>query len=231
MKVFTVEEKDIMNGAKVETFDLRTAEVKIPAIIVGEEGRGRKLGVLPVKLTPEKYQEWKEKGEVMIYEATLGKTKSGAYKLLPPGEGEERLDYFIGVFRTPIGFRGSNSYTGDKTGKWVVQFPLWKEKLKKFDTKKEAEQYQKETSLYVSEICPEYFPWPGENLVEGIIAQGIAGYMGSGKQLVSLLPKEVVFRIEVGGRRYGAPHEYFYKYNGERFFAVTKEERRILEDF
>ena len=50
MRVFTINSGEVVEGGRVTTFTLKGAGVSIPAIIVGEEGRGRKLGVLPVQL-------------------------------------------------------------------------------------------------------------------------------------------------------------------------------------
>ena len=59
MKVYTVENGKVAEGVRVDSFTLKGAGVTIPAIIVGEEGRGRKLGVLPVQLRPEQYKNGK----------------------------------------------------------------------------------------------------------------------------------------------------------------------------
>ena len=47
-RIFTVLEGTVTEGAAVEMLRLSGAGIQIPAIIIGEEGRGRKRGVLPV---------------------------------------------------------------------------------------------------------------------------------------------------------------------------------------
>ncbi len=50
--VFTVKNGEITAGAVIETLHLKGAGVDIPAVIVGEEGRGRQRGVVPVGNPP-----------------------------------------------------------------------------------------------------------------------------------------------------------------------------------
>ena len=78
MKVFTIENGTRTEGARVETFTLQGAGVSIPAILIGEEGRGRKLGILPVQLLPDSYKEWQEK-KLCVYQfcRNRGETKAG----------------------------------------------------------------------------------------------------------------------------------------------------------
>src|SRR5690606_40374839 len=82
MKVFTIESGKVIEGAEVVTFALKNADVTIPAIIIGEEGRGRQLGVLPVKLTEENYNKWKTGETVIVHNARISETKSGRPKLV-----------------------------------------------------------------------------------------------------------------------------------------------------
>lgn len=157
MKIFTVESGKITEGARVDTFTLKGAGVSIPAIIVGEEGRGRKLGVLPVQLLPAQYKEWQENGYTYIHSATVGTTKAGKPKL----------------------FQTENA-----------------------DTEKC--------------IC---------------IAQGAAGRMGSGKQLVAIMPAGIVFRTGYSGRLYGAPSEHYYIYRDGQLLSATWDEREASDIF
>src|SRR5690606_9589088 len=81
MKIFTIENGKVTEGVRVNNFTLKGAGVSIPAILIGEEGRGRKLGVLPTQLLPDTYAEWKEKGCTHIHSAEVGTTKAGKPKL------------------------------------------------------------------------------------------------------------------------------------------------------
>ena len=121
-RVFTIREGKVTKGALVEKFSLKGAGIEIPAILVGEDGRGRKLGVLPVHLLPHQKEVWEEKGEVIVNFASIGHTRSGRPKLIacPDGSGNDEI---IVVFRTHIGFRGGNSHTGDRKRVYYTVHP------------------------------------------------------------------------------------------------------------
>ena len=204
MKIYTVENGRISEGATVDTFKLSKAEISIPAILVGEEGRGRRLGVLPVQLLPEKYKEWQEGKDIMIYSAEVGETKAGKPKLIE-SSGIADTEKCICVFRTRIGYRGANEHTGDRDGGTEEDF--WG-----------AEH-------------PTFLPFPGEVLCEGKIAQGDAGRMGSGSQLVAVMPANIVFRTAYHGRLYGEPPEHYYLFRDGQLLSATWEEREVAEIF
>lgn len=205
-KIFTIENGSVKEGAVVETLTLKGAGVDIPAIFVGEQGRGRERGVLPVQLPSILQVEWKEKGQVRISSAEVGTTKAGKPKLYArAGEGMDADDSVICVFRTNIGFRGSNSHTGDRTG-------------------------QVEKDAFGDERIT-FLDFPGEMLVSGHIAQGMAGRAGGGQQLVATMPKGIVFRTGYSGRLYGAPAAHYYLWDGERLLAVTWDERVASDIF
>lgn len=193
MKIFTVSSGNVIEGARVDSFTLKGANITIPAIIIGEEGRGRKLGILPVQLLPDSYKKWQEEGTISIYSAEVGETKTGRPKLIETS-GVTDTEKCICVFRTKIGFRGSNRHTGDRLG-------------------------------------DEFLPFPGEALCEGIIAQGAAGRMGSGSQLVAVMPAGTVFRTGYSGRLYGKPAEHYYIFRNGQILSATWEEREVAEIF
>jgi hypothetical protein len=197
MKIFTIESGKVTEGVRVDSFTLKGAGVSIPAIIVGEEGSGRRLGVLPVQLLSEQYKEWQEKGYTHIHSAAVGTTKSGKPKLFQT-EDADTTEKCICVFRTRIGFRGANEHTGDRDG---------------------GAEY------------PTFHPFPGEILCEGIIAQGDAGRMGSGSQLVAVMPEDIVFRTGYSGRLYGAPSAHYYVYRDGQLLSATWEEREVSDIF
>ncbi len=205
MKVFTIESGKVKEGARVDSFTLKGAGVTIPAIIVGEEGRGRKLGVLPVHLLPDDYKKWQEEGHVYIHSAEIGETKAGKPKLIETSGITDTTEKCICVFRTMIGFRGSNSHTGDRDGGFEQD--------------------------YFGAKYPTFHPFPGEILCEGVIAQGAAGRMGSGSQLVAIMPADTVFRTGYRGRLYGAPCEHYYIYRDGQILSATWEEREVSDIF
>ncbi len=253
MKIFTIASGDVTEGARVDSFTLKGAGVSIPAIIIGEEGRGRKLGILPVQLLPESYREWQEKGSVEIFAAEVGQTKSGGPKLFQTEEATTN-EKCICVFRTGIGFRGSNSHTGDvKEVYWVLdraflsdlpeehrkakytEEEAWKLYLDYLVDDDEWREYIRNTSnIYEQgyfEKVVNYYPFPGEVLCEGIIAEGAAGRMGSGSQIVAVMPAGIVFRTGYSGRLYGAPSAHYYIYRNGQLLSATWKEREVSDIF
>lgn len=251
MKAFTIRSGEVSLGAKVEAFQLSGAGVTIPAILVGEEGRGRKLGVLPVHLLPDRYKEWQEKGEVVITAATVGQTKAGKPKLIEVSEVTD-TGRCICVFRTQIGFRGSNRHTGDRAREYYVLDYFARSvaseagiPIKEEYTGEEVLEYAR---IFLRTKYPdedpndfrpdagferrlEFHPFPGEVLCEGVIAQGDAGRMGSGKQLVAVMPAGIVFRTGYNGRLYGAPAAHYYIFRDGQILPATWKERQIADIF
>lgn len=206
MKIFTIESGKVTEGVRVDSLTLKGAGVAIPAILVGEEGRGRKLGVLPVQLLPSSYKEWQEEGRAYIHSAKIGTTKAGKPKLFQTEDADtDATEKCICVFRTQIGYRGGNSHTGDRDG----------------GTKRD----------YWGAERPTFHPFPGEILCEGTIAQGAAGRMGSGTQLVAVMPAGVVFRTSYSGRLYGAPSAHYYLFRDGQLLSATWEEREASDIF
>jgi hypothetical protein len=48
MKIFTVGNGTVEEGATVNTITIKSADVQISAVCVGEEGRGRKFSYIPI---------------------------------------------------------------------------------------------------------------------------------------------------------------------------------------
>lgn len=246
MRIFTINSGEVVEGARVGTFTLKGAGVSIPAIIIGEEGRGRKLGVLPVQLLPDSYAEWKENGYTYIHSAEIGETKAGKPKLFQT-EDVDTFEKCICIFKTKIGFRGGNSHTGDRkeeywTPNWFFKSDILAlgKGLKERYTEQEAIAIAEELNSsaenryqwdVVFERKLKFYPFPGEVLCEGTIAQGDAGRMGSGEQLVAIMPENVVFRTGYSGRLYGAPSAHYYIYRNGQLLAATWEERELSDIF
>ncbi|MDD4409372.1 MAG: hypothetical protein PHW52_01825 [Candidatus Pacebacteria bacterium] len=196
MKVFTVETGKVEKGVSVEPFELKNAKMVIPAVIVGEIGRGRGQGVLTIQMSPELLKAWEMDRKMKIFAAQIGKTRNGGNKLIATVDrgSEERA---IFVLRTSIGYRGGNVHTGDE----LVE-------------------------------GGGYEAFPGEILTSGVIAQGDAGRMGSGDQIVAIIPRNVVFRTAYTGRLYGEPSEHYYKWvGGDNVLAISGTEREIADIF
>ena len=246
MKVFTVKSGKIEEGVRVDSFTLKGAGVSIPAIIIGEEGRGRQLGVLPVQLLPDTYKEWQQNGYAYIHSATVGTTKAGKPKLFQTDKANT-LEKCICVFRTTIGYRGGNSHTGDcKEEYWAPNW-LWKSDISALGIELK-ERYTKEEAVSITEELNssakaqydwdqvfgrklEFHPFPGEIICEGIIAQGDAGRMGSGEQLVAIMPAGIVFRTGYSGRLYGHPAAHYYIFRDGQILSATWDEREVSDIF
>ncbi|MDI3496392.1 MAG: hypothetical protein PWQ35_413 [Patescibacteria group bacterium] len=113
MKVFTIESGTVKEWAEIEEIKIKDGGFSYYAIVVGEYGQGRRFSALPV----DPRLKVKRNGKDAIIQADVGKTKKGGIKLVPEVTSDE--EECIVVFRTKIGFRGSNEHTGDRlpTGK------------------------------------------------------------------------------------------------------------------
>jgi len=199
MKIFTASGINVEVGARVARYTLQGAGVTIPAIIVGESGRGRRLGIVTVEGVPLPTGDSPQS----LYAATVGKTRAGKPKLIAAASEDEHDDSAaIVVLRTPIGGRGWNSHTGDKL---------------------DDDQLPPDASG-----DDKFAPFPGQILAEGVIAQGAAGYAGSGQQLITIVPRDVVFRASIRGRR--AIGTVYYAFDGEQVLAVKAADRPYLPD-
>jgi len=251
--VFTLD-YGVIRGATVGTFTLKNG-TEIPAITVGEIGRGRSLGVLSVQLPRDLYTEWKEKGQVRVCAGKIGKTESGNFKLFAESEAtaDEKI---IAVMPTKIGYRGGNSHTGDREGTGYQLTYSGRERFLDSRSNIQLEgldvhvgslvaktfnyqDFTPEERDFLIKACGlsqtqfeervQYRDFPGEILVKGMIAQGAAGGMGSGTQMIALIPKGIWFRTGYSGRLYGGPSSHYYIWDGQEMNCLTWEERKILE--
>ena len=76
MKVYTANERGVTLGAMVTPYQL-TSGREIAAVSVGEEGRGRWVGFVPVRLTPAAQSQLAEKGETIIFYVAPWKAVDG----------------------------------------------------------------------------------------------------------------------------------------------------------
>ena len=235
-RVFTICHGKVEAGAVISDLALKGAGMTIPAVIVGEEGRGRSRGVVPVDHVPlvacpdQGKDAWTSADQCPKCKAVLGPKEEGKYSRLHPVEGQvrgrllfasigttkagkpkfftaEKADsdeFVLAVMPTPIGFRGSNNHTGDRSG-----------------TEKD----------YSGSDIIKFLPFPGEIIADGVIAQGTAGRAGSGTQVIAKIPKGQVFRTGYSGRLYGGPPAHYYLWDCERVIAATWDERTAADLF
>jgi hypothetical protein len=203
--LFTINNGKVQEGALVDRLQLKGAGIEIPVLTVGEQGRGRERGVISVQLGRDSQAQWQAKENVFLKAAGLGTTKAGRVKLTERAEASHD-DHLLAVLRTQIGYRGGNSHTGDRTGEFTE-------------------------GSFGGEPRPLFKPFPGIVLERGMIAQGDAGRMGSGEQLISLIPQNEVFRTAYSGRLYGGPSAHYYKFDGKRVLSATWDERSASDLF
>jgi len=223
-KIFTIGDGYVKEGCTVASYTTTGGAMTIPAVMVGQTGRGRKLGVLPVQLLPDSYKEWEDKGSTTIKYATIDKNPAG-HPILVEHEGPETTTDIIVVFWTPIGFRGYNTHTGDRIGWKCEKCGAQGKELEPPETCPQCGA--KRNTWFGPSIMFADFP-AKTILVEGRIAQGDAGRMGSGTQMIAIMPANVVFRTGIYGRRYGAPSAYYYKYVPDKGLLIATWEDRIL---
>lgn len=254
-RVFTVGSGKVEVGAVIGILHLKGAGTDIPAVMIGEEGRGRERGVVPVGNPPQvpcpdrkkgvwtsvekcekcgtALDEKKEgvytrnhpdaglvQGRLMF--AEVGKTKSGKRKFFSQGKPttDEKV---IVIFNTPIGFRGSNSHTGDRLG-WKCDSPTCDVSGGPTSEKPEKCPTCGGTGFMGYGPKLNFAKFPGEVIVTGHIAQGDAGRAGGGQQLIAVMSTEV-FRTSYSGRLYGAPSSHYYKWDGSKLISATWDER------
>jgi hypothetical protein len=285
-RVFTIENGTVSEGAKIENLHLKGAGMSIPAVLVGEEGRGRHQEAMPIDgppmvACPDRGKDFYESadkckkcgvqlgtptptkggwsGETRNHPdqglvlgtlkfAEIGATKAGKPKFFAKNAPttDEKV---IVVFRTQIGFRGGNSHTGDKfyvpcpkRGQHVTAQYICDDCSERIIPKPEdggtvEENNAHNERFYAGAIHPDagdvakFKEFPGEKIVAGRIAQGDAGSMGSGDQIIALIPAGMVFRTGYSGRMYGKPAAHFYLWNGEKLIAATWDERAAADLF
>jgi hypothetical protein len=259
-RIFTVSSGKVSEGAEIGKVHLKGAGIDIDAIIIGEEGRGRERGVLPVGNPPQ--VPCSERGKDLWTSAdkcercgvALGEKKEGSYTRNHPNSGMVTGKLlFAEVGTTKAGKPKFNSRNAaDTEEKVIVVFRTtigfrggndhtgdragWK--CGKYGCDAHGDE------PIAPETCPKcsatgswdgpkhlFAKFPGEIIATGHIAQGDAGRAGGGAQIIALMPKDVVFRTSYSGRLYGAPSAHYYKWDGKRLISATWDERASADLF
>lgn len=204
----------VTDGAKVEAVAIKAANTSISAVLIGEEGRGRERAVLPCPAVPE--------GERLMA-ASVGASQSGKPRL-NSAQGALSSDAAVVVLRTSMGFRGGNAHTGEPVG--------WKCRCGASGSDATPDTCPQCAASRTGYSGPrrEFAPFPGEIIARGRIAQGDAGRMGSGEQLVVVLKRGAVFRIRIFSDGRSRPSVYYGHWDGEHVVLMTAEERELLMD-
>lgn len=201
-----------------------------------------------------------DRGEVLatLLFAEEGTSQSGRPKLVATDHADT-ADSCIAVFRTSIGFRGGNSHTGDRSAEMVPCKhagkigQAWEQgdgTCSECGAHAEWVFYNGHPEVRLAAQAAncdlengtfrhpdtqvqkhEWAPFPGQIITEGVIAQGDAGAMGSGQQLVAVMPKGIVFRTGYSGRLYGGPSAHYYMFDGEKILVATWDERQLADLF
>jgi hypothetical protein len=110
-RIFTLKGRAdwLVEGAEVEEFILSNGTA-ITAVAVGETGRGRSLGLLPINANKGRF----------VTLVTIGTTKAGHPRLFV-SNGKPTDDEAIVVWKLEGGYRGSLSYTPNPPGRVLAQ--------------------------------------------------------------------------------------------------------------
>jgi len=111
-------------GATVES--IGNGNYHFPVLKVGEEGRGRRVRGIPVRLKKEQYEKWLNGEKVEIFHAFVGKLSKGANMLIECDDNNEKE--CIVVMKNGIGYRGGNEFTGKIVEEWCEFETDWGEK-------------------------------------------------------------------------------------------------------
>jgi len=238
MKLFTLKSGKVTPGAVIKLLALKGAAVVIPSVQVGETGRGRRLGVLPVE---QALVTWSDEAMTVqelkspAAEYDIGTTKGGGPKLVAGRADSSRC---LVVLPTSIGFRGGNSHTGERLGYACTE---------RLSDTEFCQHSHGQVEPVDGTPCPKcgrpvnldrwgncelrFGPSPLIPVVEGMIAEGDAGRMGNGEQFIAVLPKGVVLRTGYSGRLYGGPQSHYYLFDGSQVLAATWDERVASDVF
>ena len=102
-RIWTVEDGRVEPGASIELVELGLITLK--AVTVGQEGRGRHLGILPIV------------GAAEALEIDFGSLDfSGSRPKLKFETKSDTADAAIVVLKTGMGYQGGNSHSGEEVG-------------------------------------------------------------------------------------------------------------------
>ena len=240
MKIFTVVKESVLDRAEVTSLTLASG-VNIPAITVGEDGRGRKLGVVPTVLLPNSLEIWENKKSVWINNVRIGQTGAGKAKFFEK-EQDNDTDCVV-VMRSDYGYRGVN-YHGARIV-WEINEPYctvqarFKNGLFTPELSQSFEKYMENTSYAsydsVEEFVNENSYTTVQGNIEGVllasghIADGMAGRVAGGDQYIYHIKDGTTFAVKMTGRMYGNPDAYEYVFSNGKITAYTARDLEIID--
>ena len=110
-QVWTWDPNGAKKGAEVEQVTIAGGSVTIPAIVLGEHGRGRKRTIVSVAGLPQAPS--REQDSLLVC-AEVAKSRTGRPKLIARPEHEADNSAVLVVVRVPAGFRGSASLSAER---------------------------------------------------------------------------------------------------------------------
>jgi hypothetical protein len=250
-RVFEVESGQANQGARIDSVHLKGPGVDISAIVIGEEGRGRSLGIVPVDHPPmADCPHRRDPGGVSLPAADSDKSEPPCPKcgvamprtgfvsmgrkspVHPTDEGSvlSRLS-FAEIGQTRTGNPKLTSKSGATTDEQIIVVFRTHIGYRGGNSHTGDRTGEMATDTWGDEYPKSFHPFPGTVISKGTIAQGTAGRMGAGDQFVALIPKGVVFRTGYSGRLYGGPQAHYYTWDGENLLAATWEERSVSDLF
>ena len=150
----------------------------------------------------------------LVNNVSLGKTQSGKLKFFANNYATTATECII-VMRSGIRYRGANEHTLAEHDGLMCSY-----------CNVSSQDTTKPPCEHTDHHYPKYAPIPKERILAvGHIAQGTAGRMGSGEQIIIKLPINTEIRLKKYGRLYGGPSEYFYCFDGENVTCLSGQER------
>jgi hypothetical protein len=216
-------------GINVYKLKLKFPDRDIPAIILGESGPGRIREAISVSLPHSLMLPWAQDGRTKILVGGLGKSRSDKWRVFAEGENVETTEEeVLCLFRTKYGRDGHNHHTGDRAG-WkcsTPECPNWGTEKIPPDLCTYCGMLNVEDGLirYGPRII--FADFPGRILAKGVRAAGAAGRMGSGEELLAVMPRGVVFRTNCTGHLEGTSRRaHYYMWTGKELLSAAWDER------
>ena len=218
MKIFECSFSGVKEGAVVSQHH------NLPAIVIGEEGRGREIGYVFVKGA-------KPKEKVLSGDLTF---VNHVPVIMVGNENETKHDEVVVVARTKMGFRGHGYLRGRHLG-WRLQYDFVGLDVSEVYPTEEAaedaaiEERKRGKYLKVVAAFDKYEP---PILAMGTVADGMAGNMGSATQVIFIAKEGEKFSLYRTGRLYGGEPIISFEVSGGRVSKTDtfEEIRNFLLD-
>lgn len=197
MRIFTIENGKVSDGAKVNACCVFDKEKTFPAIVVGEHTARTHLGILPIYLNDDQYRSLLANGETVIHYGSL-KTIDRNVRLFAQDSPDSERNEVLCVFLTDTPHNGRNLHGGDFRG--------------------EAHQFGRNRNQPLAKF-------PGVTIARGTVFRGEQTHNRYGSQLVATIPVGEIFTVcsfEWNGE--SQYHSFLWTGN-EMLGGITPDER------